>query len=289
MNNVNVKYERIKLIYITNPYINYFKYINYDFFNDKKVSISKVYLLYYIYSKIDCSDNEEYKKICKDFHTQIMNLQTDDIEIYNLNIYKLKNIVNDNKIIYDKQLLIDNYKNEINRILKIHKIFSNEYLNLNYKTDHLTKFIKDRPDKTSCCDIEEYINQFKKYNLFKEYIKTDFNNILLNNNKQYKINDNHISLCYILTIINNLFDNYLKILFYCINFLKNNEINSIRNLDDFIYKIDTNLFQLKDNDAIIINHLNIIKNVIVINNNTKNDGEYVKLYNTSKRNNILFL
>lgn len=50
--NYSINFNCIKLIDITNPYIQFIKYINYDYFDSSIININKYNILYYLFNKL---------------------------------------------------------------------------------------------------------------------------------------------------------------------------------------------------------------------------------------------
>jgi len=119
----------------------------------------------------------------------------------------------------------------------------------------------------------------------KKYIKQKFNTKF-----NVKFNEKDYSIIFILEIIHKLFNDYIKSLNYGIRLLTN-EPYFIKCSNEYFPDIHIDNFKIDyDNNNILIKHLDLIKNINVINN--KNDDiindkkDYIKLYKTTNNNRI---
>jgi hypothetical protein len=175
----------------------------------------------------------------------------------------------DKNIIYN---YIIEYNNELNRIEYIRSIYNINYKynkTRKYKTDHLSHNIKSRKNITTCCDIKEFIDKNK--NIIK-YSKD--------------INKKDLSIIFLLSIIEDLFENYIKSLNYSLSILRDKPYICIKNYNNVLTYIDTNYFKVDNDNNIYIKHINNIKNIKSTENGVENSKDYIKLYYTKNKSRI---
>ena len=109
--------------------------------------------------------------------------------------------------------LINKYKNEYKRVLKIKQNFINNYIDVTIlKNAHLKNNCGKRKYKTSMCDITNFLDSINNNNDTIKSIKNEYNNILnFNKIKNIKINNSHNDCCFIINKTYNLFNYYLHL------------------------------------------------------------------------------
>jgi hypothetical protein len=268
--------EKIPIYKIINPYL--LKIVNIDYI-DKIISLDIIDFFYYFYDNdYIFINNKKINDVLNSF--KLNNYYLECSIINRNNIFKNDNdkILTENEQL-DVKKKINEYSNEVNRINEIYNYFKNNYdynINRNYKNTHLSKKIKiNKNSIKTYCNIEEFIKPMKKY------IKQKFNT---------KFNEKDYSIIFILEIIHKLFNDYIKSLNYGIRLLTN-EPYFIKCSNAYFPDIHIDNFKIDyDNNNILIKHLDLIKNINVINN--KNDDiindkkDYIKLYKTTNNNRI---
>ena len=260
---------------ISNPFFNKFKLLDTEILKKviKDIAINKSDIIYITSNKtknsIDYNDNDDIKHI-RDINKQINNLSNNDFElIFNFEDYTPLNISPlNNEEINIANNLINKYKKEYIRVLRIKLNFINNYIDATkLKNSHLNTNCGKRQNITSKCDIKNFLNAIKNENHTFKSIKDEYNKILqFNKIENITINNSHIECCFIINKVYYLFDNYLKIVLYCLKIIQVKPY-IIREYRTFLFNIENNnnYFYEKDN-SICINHMNVILNITISKN-----------------------
>ena len=187
--------------------------------------------------------------------------------------------------------LINKYKKEYIRVLRIKLNFINNYIDATkLKNSHLNTNCGKRKNITSKCDIKNFLNVIKNNNHTFKSIKDEYNKILqFNKIKNITINNSHIECCFIINKIYYLFDNYLNMILYCLKIIQLKPY-IIREQQTFLLDIEpnNNYFYEIDN-SICINHMNVILNITISKNNNIHNSNFVKFCKTQIRNDVYFI
>jgi len=258
---------KIQIYKIINPYL--LKIINTNYI-DRYITLDIIDFFYYFYNKdYNSINNNIIKNILNQFKENNSYLECTSIDINNLFkvIGKELSAIEEVKV----KKIINDYQNELLRINKIYKFFKDNYDYSDmkkYKTTHLSEKIKLKDNCIkSYCNIQEFIKPMKNY-IIKKY----------NINKK-KLSETNGSILFILDRINKLFNDYIISLNYGIKLLTNEPYFIKYDNNDYLPDIHIENFKII-NDDIYIRHLDLIKNINIINNtdtNINNNG-YIKLY-----------
>jgi len=203
----------------------------------------------------------------------ILNYYPDKINVLSFNNIDKEEFeiidINDNN--EKKTQLINNLNNEYKRIIKILEFFIINidinkillpYFKL-YNYDNTSKYMKTKIKKHSNnnyfdiikFNLKNNINKDKDFIIATISLMTNINkNDILNNITEYKL-----AIFYIIIIIINLFDTYLKCINYSINLINHNSNILNQDYTDFIINIDNKFFNIIDDEINIVHH-NLIKN-----------------------------
>ena len=221
------------------------------------------------------------------------NLSNNDFElIFNFEDYTpLNTSPLNNEEINIANNLINKYKKEYIRVLRIKLNFINNYIDATkLKNSHLNTNCGKRQNITSKCDIKNFLNAIKNENHTFKSIKDEYNKILqFNKIENITINNSHIECCFIINKVYYLFDNYLKIVLYCLKIIQVKPY-IIREYRTFLFNIENNnnYFYEKDN-SICINHMNVILNITISKNDYIYNSNFVKFCKTQTRNDVYFI
>ena len=290
MNNFNCP-----LPHISNPFFIKIKLLDTEILKKviKNITINKSDLLYITSNKsknlIDYSNNDDIEHI-RNIDKQISNNNFEIIfkfEDYTpLNISSLNN--------YEMNIennLINKYKKEYIRVLCIKRNFIDNYIDATkLKNSHLNIYCGKRPNITSKCDIKNFLNAIKNnIHTFKS-IKYEYNKILqFNKITNITINNSHIECCCIINKMYYLFDNYLNMILYCIKIIQLNP-HIIREQQTFLFDIEqNNSYFYEIDNSICINHMNVILNITISNNENIYNSNFVKFCKTPTRNDVYFI
>ena len=283
---------------ISNPFFNKFKLLDTEILKKviKDIAINKSDIIYITSNKtknsIDYNDNDDIKHI-RDINKQINNLSNNDFElIFNFEDYTpLNTSPLNNEEINIANNLINKYKKEYIRVLRIKLNFINNYIDATkLKNSHLNTNCGKRQNITSKCDIKNFLNAIKNENHTFKSIKDEYNKILqFNKIENITINNSHIECCFIINKVYYLFDNYLKIVLYCLKIIQVKPY-IIREYRTFLFNIENNnnYFYEKDN-SICINHMNVILNITISKNDYIYNSNFVKFCKTQTRNDVYFI
>ena len=283
---------------ISNPFFIKFKLLDTEILKNviKNITINKSDIIYITSNKtknsIDYNVNDDIKHI-RDIDKQINNLSNNDFElIFKFEDYTPLNTSSlNNEEIYIANKLINKYKKEYIRVLRIKLNFINNYIDATkLKNSHLNTNCGKRKNITSKCDIKNFLNVIKNNNHTFKSIKDEYNKILqFNKIKNITINNSHIECCFIINKIYYLFDNYLNMILYCLKIIQLKPY-IIREQQTFLLDIEpnNNYFYEIDN-SICINHMNVILNITISKNNNIHNSNFVKFCKTQIRNDVYFI
>ena len=283
---------------ISNPFFIKFKLLDTEILKNviKNITINKSDIIYITSNKtknsIDYNVNDDIKHI-RDIDKQINNLSNNDFElIFKFEDYTPLNTSSlNNEEINIANKLINKYKKEYIRVLRIKLNFINNYIDATkLKNSHLNTNCGKRKNITSKCDIKNFLNVIKNNNHTFKSIKDEYNKILqFNKIKNITINNSHIECCFIINKIYYLFDNYLNMILYCLKIIQLKPY-IIREQQTFLLDIEpnNNYFYEIDN-SICINHMNVILNITISKNNNIHNSNFVKFCKTQIRNDVYFI
>ena len=281
---------------INNPFFNKFKLLDTEILKKviKNITINKSDIIYITSNKtknsIDYNNNDKH---IRDINKQINNLSNNDFElIFKFEDYTPLNaspLNNDETNIANN--LINLYKKEYIRVLRIKLNFINNYIDATkLKNSHLNTNCGKRPNTTSKCDIKNFLNPIKNENHTFKSIKDEYNKILqFNKIENITINNSHIECCFIINKIYYLFDNYLKMILYCLKII---ELKSyiIREQQPFLFDIEQkNSYFYEIDSSICINHMNIILNITIEKNDNIHNSNFIQFCKTRTRNDVYFI
>ena len=283
---------------ISNPFFIKFKLLDTEILKNviKNITINKSDIIYITSNKtknsIDYNVNDDIKHI-RDIDKQINNLSNNDFElIFKFEDYTPLNTSSlNNEEINIANKLINKYKKEYIRVLRIKLNFINNYIDATkLKNSHLNTNCGKRKNITSKCDIKNFLNVIKNNNHTFKSIKDEYNKILqFNKIKNITINNSHIECCFIINKIYYLFDNYLNMILYCIKIIKLNP-HIIREQQTFLFDIEqNNSYFYEIDNSICINHMNVILNITISKNNNIHNSNFVKFCKTQIRNDVYFI
>ena len=249
--------------FLISPYFAEIKLLNTEILKQikDKIFINKSDIFYYLIDYSIDYKNKKNKQFIQKIYREIMDLQNNDIKtICKFSDYKPINTTTLTDFETTKYNdLINKYKNEYKRVLDIKRLFIDQYIDAtNLKPSHLTNQCCKRQFTTSKCFITEFILSIsdynKKQNFMIKHIKEEYNKILFFNNiTNIKIQDGHVNCCFLITKIYKLFDDYLKVILYCLKVLETNQL-TIREQNTFLFDIQTlNSYFYTINNEIYIN------------------------------------
>jgi hypothetical protein len=283
---------------ICNPFFIKFKLLDTEILKNviKNIEINKSDIIYITTNitknSIDYNIKDDIKHI-RDIDKKINNLSNNDFDlIFKFEDYTPLNTspLNNDEMNIAKNL-INKYKKEYIRVLRIKLNFINNYIDATkLKNSHLNTTCAKRQHITSNCDIKNFLNAIKNKNHTIKSIKDEYYKILhLNKITNITINNSHIECCFIINKIDYLFCNYLKMILYCLKIIQVKPY-IIREQLTFLFDIETNNSYFYEIDSsIYINHMNVILNIKIEKNDNIYNSNFVKLCKTQTRNDVYFI
>ncbi len=297
---------QIPLPQLSNPFFGKIKTCKLDILTRviKNIDVKKrdiTYIMSNATNKHSCG--KEYKIHAKNIDRYVHTLSNGDFKLMALiddPIVDTSHLNNDEIIVASN--MVNTYKTEYIRVLHIKQHFIHNYIDATkLKNAHLSDACANRQHITSKCNIKQFVNAIKPTTLNKTVspnkndefalIMTEYSNILqFNGVGPIPINNRHAECCFILNKIYGLFNYYLDVLLYCMQLI-NMYPYITREPHYFLFDIGHNncYFYEESDGSICINHMELILNVTVEKNNKIHVGNFIKLYKTSKRNNVYFI